>query len=737
MSKHIPAGKTMYTGASIYLSNDSLKVDGNEEELKHELESFLRPIPNKSIAGVKLGVLLHYRAEKRKIYFISKFLNRKIGEQPVYMDKVKPAKTIKILNNRLENRGFYNSQITYKTEQKGKFASVVYDIQLTKPYRLNQVLLESDSSEVYRDIKETQYKSFLKNGDRFDLDKFKEERERIDTELKKKGYYSFNSQYLIFEVDTNQAQDKEFIAYLRLKRNLPKEAIKKYTLDTVLVHSNYGIDSDSATHSVDTLNGISFVRKNDFFKPKRLRPFIFLEKDAFYNPENSRITSDRLSSIGTYKYVNINYSIVDTVLKDSTRGLLKTEILLSPLPKYSLSAQLQALSKSNNFIGPALNFYFSDRNVFGGGEVWNASLYGGYELQLLIDNNQNRLSSTQIGASTDLVFPRFLSPFTFFEYNKYAVPKTKIKVGYERLLRGGLFQLNTFNIRFGYLWKETKTKYHELFPFNANFVRLSNTSSEFNKVLDENLFLKNSFRQEFIAGIIYSFTYNELSNAKKKTPLFLSTSADLAGNTLGLLNRSTGRAGNEQVFGLRYAQYAKVDVDVRQYFRLKKKQVFIARFFGGIGVPYGNSDQLPFSKQFFSGGPFSVRSFRIHSLGPGTFRSTNDDAGAFFNQSGDVKLEANLEYRFPIVSILEGALFTDAGNVWLLNSNDDLPGGEFTRDFAKQLGAGAGVGIRANIQNFAIRLDLGIPVMQPFEANEQVSLDLNRSVLNFAIGYPF
>ncbi len=240
---------------------------------------------------------------------------------------------------------------------------------------------------------------------------------------------------------------------------------------------------------------------------------------------------------------------------------------------------------------------------------------------------------------------------------------------------------------------------------------------------------------------------------QKKRPIFISTSLDVAGNTLGLVS-----GDKPTIFGLEYAQYAKADIDFRYYFKLGKEDTFITRLYAGWGVPYGNSSTLPFVKQFFSGGPYSVRAFRIRSLGPGTFTSTGDGTTSFFDQSGNLKLEGNLEYRFPIFSYLKGAVFADAGNIWLTSelalpedaneesiafNNELTEQGKFDSDWAKELGIGVGVGLRVDIQNFVIRLDLASPVNIPYLPEGQrgnVPFFGNASenfVLNFAIGYPF
>ena len=449
--------------------------------------------------------------------------------------------------------------------------------------------------------------------------------------------------------------------------------------------------------------------------------------------------------------MNIRFNELDTVANEMGYGLLDADIFLSPLNKRSLRAELQAVSKSNGFAGPGIALTYNNRNIFHGGETFSLSGNFSYETQISRGADSG-LSSIAGGLRADLVIPR-LVPFSPSRF-KYNVPKTKISLGGDILKRSQLYTLTSVNATFGYTWNANKFVYHELNPINVTYVNLADTTQEFEDILTKNPFLRQSFEQQFIAGLNYGFTYSELGDEDKKSnPFFFSTNLDIAGNLLNLVS-----GGKQTVFGLEYAQYAKLDADIRYYFKWGEEQTFITRLYAGWGIPYGNSSTLPFVKQFFSGGPYSVRAFRIRSLGPGTFTSESDGAGSFFDQSGNLKLEANLEYRFPIFSYLKGAVFADAGNVWLTNEleiSDDEPQetidfnrelstqGRFGKDWTKELGIGVGVGLRVDIQSFVIRLDLASPVQVPyFPEGQRIRTPFfdggdNNLVWNFAIGYPF
>ena len=555
---------------------------------------------------------------------------------------------------------------------------------------------------------------------------------------------------MIFEADTNRYDNRKFDLFLRLKKGVPEKSVIPYTIDSLTVYPNYSIETDTAISSgAKMVNGIAFVQDEEFFKPKKLEPYILFEKGQKYNSETARLTSNRLSALGSYKYVNIRFNEKDSSAING-KSSLSADIFLSPLNKRAIRTELQAVTKSNGFAGPGVSVTYSNRNLFRGGENLNITGHFAYETQLAGGKDAG-LSSIAGGFKTDLTIPRLI-PFSPSRF-KYSVPKTKISLGADILKRSKLYTLTSLNTSFGYTWNANRFVYHELNPISVNYVNLSNTTEEFEAILDKNPFLRRSFEQQFIAGLNYTFTYNELVDEDKKQPFFISTSLDVAGNTLSLFSGS-----KNTVFGLEYAQYVKADIDLRNYFKWGKEQALVSRIYAGWGIPYGNSSTLPFVKQFFSGGPYSVRAFQIRSLGPGTFRSDDDGRSSFFDQSGNLRLEGNLEYRFPIWSYLKGAIFADAGNVWL-TSEVDLPEdeseegrlfneelitkGKFGSDWTKELGIGVGFGLRVDIQSFVIRFDLASPLQVPYlpegERLRTPFLDGGRNnlVFNFAIGYPF
>ncbi|PRY87159.1 BamA/TamA family outer membrane protein [Mongoliibacter ruber] len=743
VKKFIPEDRKLYTGAEMELNAELPKREVGQ--LQDELEGLLRPQPNSKVLGVRFGLWAHYKGSKENPGFINRFLKNRFGESPVYLSDVQPDRTLDILGNRMENKGYFFYEMDYEVKEKDKFASIKYGVEFTEAYKLEKYNVLGDSLDIIQEIIKDLDETELKEGTRFDLEKLKSERERIDKALKAKGYYNFNSDLLIFESDTNQYDSRKYDLYLRLKNEVPEKSLHPYSIQQIRVYPNYSVTADRDNQDTVRVGGIKVIQEEIIFRPDLLENYILFEPNQKFNPQTSRLTSNRLSSIGNFRYVNISYEEGEERIADGTYPL-DARILLSPLDKRGLRAEIQGVTKSNSFVGPALILNYQNRNLFLGGETFNLTGKIGYEQQIA-SGSREALRSIELGLTGSLIFPRVLFPVPIMNRFNFSIPKTKISLGYEYQNRTDLYQLNSYKATFGYLWNVNRYQYHEFNPISLSIVDLANTTPAFEEILNSNPFLRRSFEQQFISGMNYTWNYNQLVDVERKNAIVVTSTIDLAGNLFKGLNRMVGSENPDFIFGLDYAQFIKGEVDLVFYHKFTKEHQLVSRIFGGMGVPLGNSSSLPFVKQFFAGGPRSVRAFRIRALGPGTFVPQSIGAGGFFDQAGDIRLEGNLEYRFPFNRYLKGAFFVDAGNVWLYNENEALPGGRFTSQWMEELAVGAGFGLRIDIQLFVLRFDLAVPVRKPWlepenrwqDRLEFGSGDWRREnmVLNFAIGYPF
>lgn len=743
VQRFVPETELLYGGSKLIIEMDS---GVNEPKvLQQEMEDLFRPAPNSRFLGQRIPLWLYYRAQRPKTRRVGRYLNQKFGEKPVYASQISTERTKILLSNRLENRGFFDHQITETTAVKNKKFYITYTARLESPYKLKEYTYLGDSTLLDKILRDGLLSTNLRQGRRYDLDQLKAERERLDITVKNEGFYQFNPDFLIFRVDTSQG-DRSFNLFLSMKRATPPEARYQYRLADITIFPNHQIRTDGSDAG-DTVyyEKIAYVEEEETFRPRYLRNYLQFSPGDIYSLTNERVTTNRLSSVGNFKYVQLNFSTGDSIRFDEVdKALLSVAIYLSPHNKRALRFEAQALSKSNNFVGPALLANYKNRNLFKGGELLQLTGKFGFETQIA-GGRQTGLFAYELSLQSELLVPRLIVPFKINQKTGYGVPKTRFVLGASSLNRVNLYRLNAAQLGYGFQWQKNRFVFQEYQPLAVSFTGLAQTSPAFDSILSSNNFLRRSFEQRFIAGTTYSFQYNELNETRKEHRFFGQLGLDLSGNLMHLVQNALGRPGT--IFGQTYAQYARIDLDLRHYWQIKRDHRLVSRFFAGYGIPLGETASLPYIKQYFAGGPNSVRAFRIRSLGPGTYRPTTVDLQSFFDQAGDIRLEMNLEYRFPLAGFLKGATFLDAGNIWLANDNPDLPGARFSSSALRELALGAGVGLRIDIDFVVLRFDLATPLRKPWLAANERWFDYSvpagsnwrkeHLILNFAIGYPF
>ncbi len=745
--KYIPEGEQLYTGGSVKLISSN-KIKGKGALVK-EAEKAIKPKPNGKILGLRVKLWIYNKAANTtKEKGFKHWLKYEVGEPPVFLSVVNPTATSEFISARVFNKGYFKSSVSYETiqnEAKNK-ARIEYNVFLQKPFIINSINYNTvKDTSISKIVESTFSNSLLKKGLNYDLDLLRQERMRIDAELKNRGYYFFSPDYLYYDIDSS-SKEHNLDIYLNIKSTTPQKALKPYFISKVMIH----VDSSDYDHSyeadADTTvrDSIVFVKNNPNFRAKPIRRAIFLRGGKVYSRQDHNQTLSRLGSLGVFKFVNLR------ITEDSTQpqGLL-VSIQLTPMPKKSVRAELEAATKSNNFIGPSVTLGFTNRNLMKGAEKLNVSVHGSIETQF---NGQFKgLYTYEIGPTVKYTLPRFLLPFKA-RVPRLSAPTTGFTVDYTYLKRVNYFDMQSLKFAMEYRWKEDLTKEHIISPVNITYLNISNISDDFNAILNTNPFLKQRYEDQLIAGITYSFTYNEQVFETKKNQFYFNGNIDISGNTVDLINKIAypNDTRPKQIAGVNYAQYARFDIDVRDYYNFKPKTKFASRLIIGVGIPYGNSSALPYIKGFFAGGTNSLRAFPINSVGPGTYHLPDSLINAFYiQQGGDLKLEWNGEYRFPIWGFLRGGVFIDVGNTWLLRDNPLLPGGKFEASkFLGQLAVGTGFGLRADFNFFVIRLDLGIPLRKPWlPAGKEWVIDKfelsspnwrsQNLVFNIAIGYPF
>lgn len=753
---YLKEGESFYSGASINFHSHGNIAGRNS--LKSELGEMITPKPNSKFLGSRFSVWIYYAAGgERNTKGISGWIRKKFGKKPVLITDAKPEVTANVLKGNLFNRGFFESQVQSSVERKKKESHVIYDIELYPPFTIRHIEVPSDS--IFVNKEDLMRESFVKEGERYNLEKLDNEQSRIEMYLEDLGYYYFDNRNLIFEADTTIGGRKVDLN-LAYASGTQEKAKRKYMLRSVHIVNDYlirGSPTDTLSglkRDTVTVDGYRYASMNDNFRPEIIANAINIDSGELYSRTAHNYTISHLMGLGTFRFVNIRY-------QEEGPSALGATVFLTPLKKKSFRMEVQGVSKSNNFVGPGLGLTFTNRNFLRGAEQFRIKLDGTYEIQI---NRQQPepLTAVEFSAEASLSVPRMLVPVNIQYYSTKYIPHTDFRIGSTFQRRIGYYQLNSFNVGFGYTWRETTTKSHAFYPVEINYVDVSKTSQEFEDLLEDNPYLDNSFQDQFIPGMRYTFTLNSQlqdlseinysSTGKRRSHFFFNGNFNLAGNLLNWLTPAPDSQEDsvKTILGQPFSQFVLGDVDLRHYWQMDRHNRLVARLALGAGYAYGNAKYLPYIKQFATGGSNSIRAFPARSVGPGTYPGfAESDDMQFIDQRGDIKIEANLEYRFDIYRFFKGAVFFDAGNIWLWEEDPQRPGSGFNPDtFLQELAVGTGLGIRMDFSFFILRLDLGIPLRKPWldPGDRWVADEIDFSskswrkdnlVLNIAIGYPF
>jgi outer membrane protein insertion porin family len=749
-TKYLKEGQMLYTGAKINIENDTISKN-EKKDLKAALEANLTPKPNSSFLGLRPKLFFYNIAkEPKKEKGFNYWLKYKIGEKPVLLGDVDREFNKEIIENYSENKGYFNARATYDTVSKNKKAQVIYTVRPGARYLISGVKFQQDSTLINKEIHNLMANTFLKKGKPFDLDVIKSERQRIDNGLKEKGFYYFHPDNIIVEADSTISKNHKVELNVKLKDNTPELSTQQFSIDKVVVFPNYNIQDvkdgkykipmDTDSIQKYAYQDIYVIDPQHKFKPKIFDRALYFKKGDVYNRTNHNLTLNRLISLGVFKFVKNEF-----VVSDSLQHKFDAYYLLTPRELQSL--RLEALGRTNsaNYAGSELNLNWTHRNFFRGAEQFKASVYGAFDVQ--IGGPKNAKNIFRAGSNVQLSIPRIVAPFRFHSSSAF-VPRTNITLGYEFQNRTEYYTLNTFSGSFGYVWKENVRKEHDLKILDITYVSPANITPLYDSISQKSDAMRRVVERQLIFGPTYSYTYTN-TMSKRPNTIYYKGTLDLAGNITGLLTGANVKKDKEKtIFGVPFSQYAKIENDFRFYHKFTEKTSLATRLIAGVAYPYGNSEHIPFSRQFFSGGSNSVRAFRARTLGPGSFDPRTIKEGYYFDQSGDVKLELNAEYRANLYKFLNVAVFADAGNVWLVNEDTGRPGAKFSKEFLSEIAVGAGVGLRLDFSILILRLDLAMPLRVPYyERGDRWAFDKinfgdsnwrrDNLILNIAIGYPF
>ncbi len=743
VQKHLPEGTYLYNGAKVNVT----KTPDNPmrtRTIKKELTGITFPQRNRKILGYPYKVGIWYAmGEPRRKNGLKNWLKKTLGEPPELSTTIKLKSNEENLLAYVENRGHFKSAVSSSSTTKGYKMNVTYNVTLTRPYNLDSIAWSLDSNVLTRDILLIDNKTRkVKQGEQFNLDNIKAETKRTDLALKTKGYYYFNPDYIKTYLDTS-AGDHKANLFFSIRPETPKLARVPQSIQSIVLFPNYTLiypPPDTSKTGLIEYEGI-FIRDTiRQFRPSTLTRAITYEPGSLYNLEVHNESLNRFIKMGAFRFVKSRY---EPAGDSAGNSLLNVYYYLTPLKRKSINAELGAFSKSNSFTGTQVNINWKNRNVFGGAEQANVKAYGALETSSIDTLRKN--NNWRLGGELSLIIPRFIAPFNIKE-SHYAPPVTRFKLGYEWMRRQLFYTKNFFNLQYDLSWRQRNGIDHLFAPLSITLNNTTAFSDEYQQKINQYPVLQYANRPELLLGTIYNFTYTT-RNTGASNVFFINGNLDAAGNIAGLLNKADS-AFSKKIAGAYFAQYVKLEMDARYTRKLAGKSQWANRMVIGIGMPYGNSAYLPFTKQFIIGGSNSLRGFTPRQLGPGRVLTSVDQQVTYPQIGGDYKLELQTEYRFQVSGPIHGALFAEAGNIWTKNELLYGPSGKLSGNLFNSLAVDAGFGIRFDAKVLIIRLDLGVPLRKPWLplGEEWVLRQVNLKdkqwrrdnlVFNFGIGYPF
>lgn len=749
-TKSLKPGQHLYTGAEVKINPDSSGKIDDEKQVKRDLESKTRPRPNSSILGIKFKLGIYNLAgEPKKPKGFRNWLRRQ-GEAPVLLNEVKLKYNNDVLTSYLISEGYLQASVTGDTVVKDKKGKAVYTAETGNRYKINKVTFPPDTGVLTKIINQNKNKTLIKAGDYYDLDNYKNERIRIDNDLKEQGYFYFGPDYLIMQVDSTIGKNLVNVN-IKVKDIAPDAALKPYTIRDINIYPSYSLRRDTILRKLKPLeyHDFSIYDDRNTFKPRLFDRLVFFQKGEPYNRKDHNQSLNRMVNIGAFRDVRAEFLPVDSFRNNQ----LDLNIYLTPLKKNSLSFSVTGTSKSNNFVGSEVKVTQTTRNLFRGAEQLDVSVSGGFETQVRGTSlGRNSLSFTAEGK---LTFPRFIVPFYKPNSTNAFIPKTIASLSYQMLNRGSEYTLHAIKGEYGYNFKENQYKEHNLNPISISYVSTSFPSDTTEqRIYTQNPLLRNTLENQFIIGSNYNFTYTNQMETNRRNNVYFFGGLETGGNVWGLFT-PTNEKGQKTLFNTPLTQFIRAEADFRDYYKINRNLIWANRLNLGYGYAYGNSSSLPFVRQFFAGGSNDIRAFPARTLGPGTYKVP--DNAIFADQGGDIKLMLNSELRFKLVSVLYGALFVDAGNIWLRKEDLGEPGKPETarlgsgfklKNTFNELAVGTGAGLRVDATIFVVRLDVAFPLRKPYlpEGQRWVFDDIafgnkdwrrQNLIFNIGIGYPF
>ncbi len=756
-TKNLPEGEILYTGYKTIYEDKSETPVG--KIAMGEINSALDKTPSTKMFGIlpiPFGMWIYNDFVKYNKGF-GKWIFNKFAAKPVFISTVNPDIRVKIATNLLHDYGYFNGTADYHTIANPKDSlkeSIVYQINMKNPYYIDTLYYKGFSPTIMRIMNRTQQFSLVKPGQQFNVTTLDQERNRISTSLRNLGYYYFRPDYVTYQADTTLVPGGHVGLRIVPVAGLPEVAQKQYFVGNVSVYI-MGKDGQVPNDSVDYKGMNIHYYDKLHVRPAMLYRWVnyqaFVKNDSLRKLQSRRLYSqyrqqriqEKVAQTGIFSFMDLQYTPRDTTATCDTLDVVLQAALGKPL---DAELGVNVLVKSTDQTGPGASFSVTKNNVFGGGESWNVVLKGSYEWYIgrSRGGSGSSLNSWELGISSSLTFPRVLFPtFGKREYDFQAT--TTFKLYAEQLNRAKYYRLLAFGGSALYDFQPTKVSRYSVTPFKLTFNVLQHETDEFKEIAQTNPALYLSLENQFIPAMEFSYTFDNSSLKDVKNPVWWQTTLTSAGNLVSCAYAVFGQPfdkKNKGLLGTPFAQFLKLSTDYRYLWTLSGKNKIAMRVAGGVLWAYGNKDIAPYTEQYYVGGANSIRAFTVRGLGPGGTVPHTGKYG-YLDQTGNIRLEANIEYRFPIWGDINGAVFLDAGNVWIMRHDPAKPEGQLQlKTLPKQIALGTGIGLRYDLDFLVFRLDWGIPIHDPWDTGKKGYYNvkgkfIHETVLNFAIGYPF
>lgn len=725
--------------------------------------------PNGGFFGIRPALWIHFVTQHKTEKRFWRWVHNRLGTAPVYYDPYMTGNACMQMQRYLDNTGYFGNNVTPKLQvEYNKIAKLTYQIEVPKPYRISEILYSIPDSTIHAFIGEIQSATLLKAGDVYNAYTIDNERDRITNYLKNNGYYYFTKDYIHFEADSNTTQHSIRLNMMVENRRIfdpasaqfVEEPHQRYFIRKVQIFPNHNpfiinnipIDTSTVTIRTDTKDRQSplyFLTQGN----PRIKRGIFNQVIQIYEYDpfslyKLRQTYKALGNLKIFRASNISFDTIASK-KNLIQGVdnwIDCNIYLQRSQVHAYTVEVEGTNSAGD-LGLRGSIAYTNKNLFRGAEMFRLRLNGGYEAQRLVltdieqgETSTSLFNTSEIGIDASIYFPRFLNFFNLRNFTKEYQPRSNISLGINSQTRT-YYERTVLRLTFGYDWMANKQITHQLSPVNISSIKV-NPSESFAAFLNEqsNQRFRDQYSDHLILSMRYSFVFNNQNIHLLKDFFYYRLNLESSGNLLSLIDGTslfTNQGNYQELFGIRYAQFLRFDQDFRYYRVLSKENRLAFRSLIGIGFSYGNSTEMPFERSFYAGGANGMRGWQYRQLGPGSFSDP-----VMIERIGDIQLEFNAEYRFPIYDYLKGAVFVDVGNIWTLRQRETYPNGVFKLDsFYQDLAVDAGIGFRFDFSFFVFRLDAATPIRDPARSgSDRWMLDqirLNNFVWNFGIGYPF